>query len=105
MGEAFPELHSKKEFVKEIIEMEESLFGRTLDNGEKRFKKLAADAKARPARRERWEGSGKARGSDAGRRAGRRAALRAGGSGQDSWARADSSPCASRPPGGERVPF
>ena len=94
MGEAFPELHSKKEFVKEIIEMEESLFGRTLDNGEKRFKKLAADAKARPAR-ERGEGSGKARGSDAARRAGCRVALRAGGSGQDSWARADSSPCAS----------
>eukprot|EP01084_Bolivina_argentea_P145925 255646_1 len=37
MGDFYPEINKRKEIVKSIIEEEENLFSRTLDNGEKRF--------------------------------------------------------------------
>eukprot|EP01051_Picozoa_sp_SAG22_P009687 SAG22_NODE_824_length_6981_cov_2.752833_4_plen_463_part_00 len=54
MGDAFPELRSKPDFVKDVIAGEEELFGRTLDKGEKRFAKMAADAKAAGKVRAAW---------------------------------------------------
>ena len=46
MGDVFPELHSKPDFVKEVIAEEEEQFGRTLNTGIKRFNKFAEAVKA-----------------------------------------------------------
>jgi len=46
MSEAFPELASKKDFVKEIVLEEEQSFSRTLDRGIERFKKMSEDVGA-----------------------------------------------------------
>lgn len=46
MGDAFPELRSKVDYVKEIIQEEEEQFGRTLDRGIKRFDTIADAVKA-----------------------------------------------------------
>jgi len=44
MGEAFPELRKKAEFVREVVLDEEESFGRTLDRGIKQFEEVAAGA-------------------------------------------------------------
>ncbi len=44
MGEAFPELRQRAEFVQTVIEAEESSFGRTLDRGLEIFSDAAAKA-------------------------------------------------------------
>jgi alanyl-tRNA synthetase len=46
LGDAFPELHSKPDFVMEVIADEEEQFGRTLSTGTKRFNKFADAVKA-----------------------------------------------------------
>ena len=45
MGEAFPELPGKAEFVSEVIHSEEESFGRTLDRGIEMFQEAAETAK------------------------------------------------------------
>ncbi len=37
MSDFYPEINKRKEIVRSIIEEEENLFSRTLENGEKRF--------------------------------------------------------------------
>ncbi|PBP21002.1 tRNA synthetase class II [Diplocarpon rosae] len=44
MGEQFPEIATKQQDVKEILDEEEEAFARTLDRGEKMFEKYAAHA-------------------------------------------------------------
>jgi len=45
MGNAFPELRSRPEYVKDIIAEEEELFGRTLEKGIKRFNRYKLQLK------------------------------------------------------------
>ncbi|MDR2580913.1 MAG: alanine--tRNA ligase [Fibromonadaceae bacterium] len=47
MGEAFPEIHERADFVAEVIRSEEERFIKTLDAGLERFEKIAGDAGAK----------------------------------------------------------
>ncbi|KAI0564836.1 Alanine--tRNA ligase [Gracilaria domingensis] len=49
MGDAFPELHEKREHVMEVIAHEERTFLRTLDRGTERFRQIVQDLKTKNA--------------------------------------------------------